>query len=75
MKFIFLFFYSSPLHIAVKSNNCKIVELLLKHKGVDVNVLDHISHQNLMKFHNKYSFGKKPVDYAENDEMKKLFSL
>lgn len=38
MKFFSYCFYSTPLHIASKKNNVEIVQLLLSHPEINVNV-------------------------------------
>ena len=37
MKFLFFEFYKAALHIAIEKGNLSIVQLLLSHKGIDVN--------------------------------------
>ena len=37
MKFFILIFYKAALHIAIEKGNLSIVQLLLSHKGIDVN--------------------------------------
>lgn len=34
---LYLFFYKTPLFVAVEKNNLKIIELLLKRQDIDVN--------------------------------------
>ena len=51
---------NTELHLAVKNQNIQIIELLMKHKSIDINATD--------------SEGKKPIDYAINDKIKGIFS-
>ena len=53
-------FYKTVLHFATQNNNTEIIKLLLEKKGIDINIKD--------------SNGKKPIDYAKNDEIKQLLS-
>ena len=48
------------LHLAVEIGNLDIIKLLLEKKEIDINIED--------------SHGKKPIDYSENQEIKKLLS-
>lgn len=50
MKFI-LYFQKTALHIAVEKNCANIVQLLLDHKDVDVNVKSIFINCNLIQFH------------------------
>ena len=42
MKFQFFFIYRAPLHIAVVEKNSKIINILLAHKEIDVDIEDEI---------------------------------
>ena len=53
-------FYKTVLHFAVQISNTEIVKLLLVKKDININIED--------------SQGKKPIDYAKNDEIKQLLS-
>ena len=46
------------MHLAVEKGYLEIVKLLLKNKGININTKD--------------STGKKPIDYATNNEIKQL---
>lgn len=59
MKFQYIL-YKTILHLAVEINNLEIIKLLLGMKEIDINIED--------------SEGKKPIDYAKNDVIKKLLS-
>ena len=48
------------MHLATQINNAEIVKLLLEKKEIDINIED--------------SQGKKPIDYAKNDEIKQFLS-
>lgn len=50
----------AALHIAVKNKNIEIIQLLLNHQGIDLDAVD--------------KYGKKPIDYADDEEIKKLFN-
>lgn len=50
---------STALHAAVQNKNTEIIKLLLQQKNIDVNVVDES--------------GKKPIDYADEGKIKKLF--
>lgn len=51
---------TTPLHLAVKSENEKIINMLLQHKNIDVQIVDHKK--------------KKAIDYASNEKIKELFN-
>lgn len=48
----------TALHLAVESGNIEIINLLLNHNGIDKNALD--------------KDGKKPIDYTDDENIKKL---
>ena len=48
------------MHLAVENEFLEIIKLLLKNKGIDIDVND-----------NK---GRKPIDYAINNEIKQLLN-
>ena len=51
----------TPLHLAVIKNNYDIIKLLLNNEKCNISIVDES--------------GKTPLDYAESDEIKKLFKL
>lgn len=51
---------TTALHLAMHINNSEIGKLLLEKKDIDINIEDFQ--------------GKKPIDYAKNDEIKQLLS-
>lgn len=51
---------TTPLHLAVKSENVKIINMLLQHKNIDVQIIDYKK--------------KKASDYASNEKIKELFN-
>lgn len=55
---ILKYFYKTCLHFAVEKGYLEIIKLLLKSNGININVKD--------------DQGKKPIDYANNDEIKQL---
>ena len=55
---ISIYFYKTPLHFAVEKGNLEIIKLLLKNKTIDTRVED--------------DQGRKPIDYAPNNEIQKL---
>ena len=48
------------MHLAVEKGYLEIIKLLLKNKEIDINI--------------ENDKGKKPIDYATNDEIKQLLS-
>lgn len=52
--------YKTPLHLAVEKGYLDIIKLLLKNNGIDIHIKD--------------DQGRKQIDYAMNDEIKKLFN-
>ena len=50
----------TALHLASELGDFEIIKHLLEKKEIDINIEDHQ--------------GKKPIDYSENDEIKKLLS-
>ena len=50
----------TALHLAAEMGDLEIIKLLLEKKEIDINIED--------------SQGKKPIDYSENNEIKKLLS-
>lgn len=50
----------TPLHFAVKNGDIEIISILLQNKNINTNVCDFYS--------------KKPIDYANNDEIKSMFN-
>lgn len=67
--------------MAVIKNNIDIVELLLKQKNIDINVMDEIIifiiNQIHLWFFNDFILiilWKRPVDYASNSEILTLFN-
>ena len=46
--------------MATERENHEIIKLLLEKKEIDINIAD--------------SYGIKPIDYSENNEIKQLFS-
>lgn len=50
----------SPLHLATELGKIEIIKLLLKHKDIDPNIQD--------------DQGKRPINYALNDDIIKLFN-
>ena len=51
---------NAPLHLAAKIGNIEIIRLLLGKKDICINIEDKC--------------GKKPIDYAKNQEIKQLLS-
>lgn len=52
--------YQTPLHLAVKNKYVDIIILLIKNNGIITDIKD-----------NK---GRKPIDYATNNEIKRLLN-
>lgn len=52
--------HRTPLHLAVLMKNIEIIKLLLNHDGIDINAVN--------------KDGKKPIDYTDDDEIKKLIN-
>ena len=52
--------YKAVLHLASQMENIEIIKLLLKKEGININIED--------------IQGKKPIEYSENHEIKKLLS-
>ena len=50
----------TPLHLAVENGSIRIIKLLLECKEIDINIEDEQ--------------GKKPIDYASNDDAKQLLN-
>ena len=53
-----LSFYKTPLHFAVEKGYFEIIKLLLTNKKIDIQIED--------------DQGRKPIDYATNNEIQKL---
>ena len=51
-----IYFYKTPLHFAVENEYLEILKLLLKNKKINILVEDNQ--------------GRKPIDYATNNEIK-----
>lgn len=56
----FHIFHKSALHLAAQNRNLSIIKILLTHGNIDIIIQD--------------SQGKKPIDYSNNIEIKKLLS-
>lgn len=39
---LLLIFHNTPLHVAVQNENIDIIQVLLNHKNIDVDITDHI---------------------------------
>ena len=57
---ISIYFYKTALHFAVEKGYLKIIKLLLKNKKIDIHVED--------------DQGRRPIDYAINNETKELLN-
>ena len=57
---ISIYLYKTPLHLAVKNEYFDIIILLLKNNGINIDIED--------------DKGKKPIDYATNNEIRRLLN-
>lgn len=70
----------TSLHLAVQLNSIDIVSLLLSNKDINVNIKDEIQYKNKSNFILNLTISfymnlcLKPIDYAENNAIKQLFT-
>ena len=79
MKFQIFFIYRAPLNIAVMEKNSKIINILLAHKEIDVDIEDEIFDIFfLMQFTKNFNvlsknLWRKPIDLDNDQQIKDLF--
>lgn len=73
------FFNRTALHAAVERENIEVIKFLLQQNTININIKDNILILKLIKLYyiiNDFifnSFWGYPIDYTENDAIKKLF--
>lgn len=70
----------TPLHLAASNGFIEIIKLLSENKNINTNIVDEIYFNNynqilkLLLMILYFSFWKKPIDYATNEEIKKILN-